>query len=242
MNQSSFLVAVIIAGCLYVFGQYVSSEPARNSERSLTVQGTGVVNSAPDIAHVTLGVQVQPKATAEEATAMLATQANAVIAAVKALGIEEKDLKTQNVSVQPTYNYEEGKQTLRGYEASEQIEVTVRKADQVGDIISRATGAGANQIGGVTFENEDSQPQQLAAEKEAIAAARKKAEELASSLNVRLGKVKQYNVQQNYPGGPVPYASELKTMGRGGDSAVSPEVPVGTQENSVTVTVTYGIR
>lgn len=239
MNQSPFLIPVIVAGCLYAFGQYISSEPARSNDHVLTVQATGTAKTVPNLAHITLGVQVQPKATAEEATNTLATQGNAVIDAVKALSIEEADIKTQNVSVQPSYTYDDGKQTLRGYEANEQIDVTVRKTDQVGAIISRATAAGANQIGSVSFKSEEAEPQQLAAEQDAIENARKKAEELARALHVRLGKVKQYNAQQDYRG-PLPYASEAKAMG--GDSAVVPQIPVGTQENSVTVTVTYEIR
>lgn len=241
MNQSPFLVPVIVAGCLYALGQYIASEPARSNNNNLTVQATGIAKSVPTIAHITLGVQVQPKSTAEEATEALATQGNAVIAAVRALGIEEADIATQNVSVQPAYNYNEGKQTLRGYEANEQLDITIRKTDQVGDVIARATAAGANQIGGVSFKSEDVEPQQLAAEKDGIENARKKAEELAKALHVRLGKVKNYNVQMNY-GNPVPYAAEMKAVGRGGDTAVSPDIPVGTQENSVTVTVTYEIR
>ncbi|MDA1169250.1 MAG: SIMPL domain-containing protein [bacterium] len=246
MINSPYLLPVIVAGALYAFGQYISSEPIRNQDQVLTVQATGKASSVPDIAHVTLGVQVQPQPTAAQATDILAKQANAVIAVIKKLGIEEKDIKTQNISVQPSYNYEEGKQTLIGFEGNEQIEVTIRKSDKVskpgdlaGEVIARATQAGANQIGGVTFSNEEPQLEQLAAEKDAIANARKKAEILSDALNVRLGKVKNYNVSPNY-GGPMPHALEAKATG--GDSVTPPEVLPGTQENSVTVTITYEIR
>jgi len=239
MNNSPYLLPIIVAGCFYAFGQYVSSEPARNQDQVLTVQATGSAKSVPDIAHVTLGVQIQPQATAPQATDMLAKQTSAVVAAIKKLGIEEKDIKTQNISVQPSYSYDEGKQTLRGFEASEQIEVIIRKTDQAGDVIARGAQAGANQIGGVTFSNEDLQNEQLASEKDAIEHARKKATALADALHVRLGKVKNYSVSQNY-GGPVPYAMEAKAIG--GDSVSSPPILPGTQENAVTVTVTYEIQ
>ncbi len=267
MNQSPFLLPVIVAGALYAFGQYVSSEPIRNQDQVLIVQATGKASSVPDIAHVTLGVHIEPQSTAPQATDMLAKQANAVVAAIKKLGIEDKDIKTQNVSVQPSYGYGEAilsptepggisgaptidfgnrNQVLRGFEGSEQIEVTIRKTDKVskpgdlaGSVIAEATKAGANQIGGVTFSAADSQTDQLAAEKDAIANARTKAEDLAGALHVRLGKVKNYNAQPNY-GGPYPYAMEAKAMG--GDSVTPPEVLPGTQENSVTVTITYEIR
>jgi|SRR3989344_6151502 len=258
MNNSPFLLPVIVAGCLYALGQYISSEPVRNQDQMLTVQAGGSAKSVPDIARVTLGVQVQPQPTAAQATDMLAKQANAVIAAIKKLGIEEKDIKTQNISVQPSYGYAESASPatptagipiapiLRGYEGSEQIVVTIRKSDKVtkpadlaGSVIADAVKAGATQIGGVQFVNDDLEQQQLAAEQDAITNARKKAEELAKALGVRLGKVKNYSMQQNY-GGPQMYAMESKAIGV--DSVTPPQVLPGTQENSVTVTVTYEIR
>ncbi len=234
-----FIIGVIIAGACYMGGQYISSDPVRNADRSITVQGTGTAKSVPDIAHISLGVRIQPQPTAKEATDMLAKQGNAVIAAVKNLDIAEADIKTENISVQPFYAYESGKQILRGYEGSEQLDITVRKTDQAGDVIARATEAGANQIGGVTFKSDNPEANSLTAEKDAIDNARKNAEELAASLGVRLGKVKQYNVSRNSPG-PVPYALEAKDMV--GNSVTSPDLPVGTQENSVTVSITYEIR
>lgn len=240
MNQSPFLLPVIVAGVLYVFGQYISSEPARSQDQVLTVQATGTAKSVPNIARITLGVQIQPQPIAAGATDMLAKQTSAVVAAIKKIGIEEKDIKTQNISVQPSYNYDEGKQTLRGYEGTEQVEVTVRKRDQAGEVIARGTEAGANQIGGVQFVSEDPEVQQLAAEQDAIANAREKGEKLAQALHVRLGKVKNYSVAQNY-GGPLPYAMEAKSA-MGGDSVATPPVLPGTQENSVTVSITYEIK
>lgn len=239
MEQKTLLIAIVIAGGLYVAGQYVASEPARTAGNSLTVQATGTSQAVPDVAHVLLGVQMQSQQSAALATDMLAKQGNVVIAAIKKIGISEKDIKTQNISVQPSYTYDAGKQMLKGYEGSQQIDVTVRKTDQAGSIIATATEAGANQIGGVTFQNEYPGVAQLAAEQDAITAARKKAEQLAKSLGVRLGEVKNYTAQPQYVG-PIPYALEAKAID--GDTVTPPELPPGTQETSVTVTITYEIR
>lgn len=238
MNQS-LLIAVVIAGVFYIAGQQIVSQGAPGADDILTVQATGVAKNVPTLAYITLGVQVQAKATAQEATDTLANQGNAVLDAMKKLGIAEADLKTQNISVQPSYNYLDGRQTLRGYEGSQQIEVTIRDTKMSGDVIARATEAGANQVGGVSFKSEDPEVQQLAAEQDAIANARKKAEDLADALGVRLGKVKNYSAQPSY-GSPMPYALEAKAMG--GDTVTSPQVPAGTQETQATVTVTYEIK
>lgn len=246
MEQKTFLIAIALAGALYVAGQYIASDPVRNAGNVLTVQAMGKAQSMPDVAHVMLGVHVEAQKTSQTATDMLAKQANTVIDAVGKSGVEKADIATQNFSVQPTYNYDNGKQTLRGYEGSQQLDITVRKTDQAGlpadlagDIIAKATEAGANQIGGVSFKNDDPEVAQLSAEQDAIANARKKADALAKSLGVHLVKVKNYAVQQNY-GGPIPYAMEAKAMG--GDSITPPQLPTGTQETTVTVTVTYEIK
>ncbi len=247
MEQKTLLIAIALAGALYIVGQHVSSDPVRDAGNALTVQATGKAQATPNIAHVVLGVRVEPQATSQDATDMLATRANAVIDAVEKSGITKEDIATQNFSVQPTYNYDNGKQTLKGYEGSQQLDVTVRATDKAGlpavlagDVIARATEAGANQIGGVSFKNDDPEVAQLSAEQDAIANARTKAEALAKSLGVHLGKVKNYNAQQNY-GAPIPYALEAKAIG--GDASVeSPRLPAGTQESMVTVTITYELR
>lgn len=239
MEQKSLLLATALAGILYVAGQYVASAPVRDAGNVLTVQATGKAEAVPSVAYVMLGVQIEPQQTSKEATDMLAKQGNAVIASIKKLGIADSDIKTQNISVQPTYNYDNGKQTLRGYEGSQQLDITLRKTDQSGDVIARATQAGANQIGGVLFRQDDPEIAQLSAEQDAIKNARTKANELSKSLGVRLGKVKNYTVQNNYDR-PIMYATEAKAMG--GDSVTPPEVNPGTQETTVTVTVTYEIR
>lgn len=241
MEQKTLLIAIALAGGLYIAGQYVASQPVRDAGNSLTVQATGKATSTPDVGHIVLGVQVQPQQTAEAATDMLAKQTNTVIASLEKLGIEKNDVTTQTFSVTPSYDYRDGRQSLRGYEAVQQLDVTVRKTDQAEEIIARTTEAGANQVGGLTFKSDDPEVAQLAAEKDAIANARNKAEELVQALGARLGKVKNYNVQQGYGGGPIPYALEAKGMG--GDSSVTPpRIPVGTQESTVTVTVTYELR
>jgi len=240
MEQKTILIAIALAGALYIGGQYVASDPVRNAGNALTVQATGKASSTPDIGYITVGVQIQPQSTAAAATDMLAKQANTVIDAIKNVGVEEADIATKNLSTTPSYDYSDGRQTLRGYEAAQQIEITVRNTEQAGEIIAKATAAGANQIGGLSFKNDNLEVVQLSAEQDAIANARAKAEALAKSLGVRLGKVKNYNAQQQY-GGPMPYELEAKAMGVD-VSVTPPQIPVGTQELTITVTVTYELR
>lgn len=239
MNHTTFYIVAIIVGVSYMAGQYIVSDPVRNADRVITVQANGTSKQVPNIAHVTLGVSVSRQPSASEATDMMAKKMNAVLAAVRALGIADTDITTQGISVNPAFDYNDGAQVPKGFDASQQVEVKIRKTETSGDVIAKATAAGANQIGGVSFTSDDQSAAQLSAEQDAIVKAEKKAEAIASALHVRLGKVKTYSVNSSNPQ-PFPYAvAENKAMG---GAVTAPDVPVGTQETTASATVTYEIR
>ncbi|MCE9643124.1 MAG: SIMPL domain-containing protein [Candidatus Andersenbacteria bacterium] len=240
MNTTSLYIVAGIVGVSFIAGQYIVSDPVRNADRSITVQGMGTSKQVPNIAHVTLGVNISSASSAQDATDQMAKKINAVLASVRALGIEDKDIATQGISVNPAYDYTNGAQTPKGFDATQQIDVTIRDTKKSGDVIAKATGAGANQVGGVSFTSDDQSVADVSAEQDAIANAQKKAEAIAGSLHVHLGKVKTYSVDSNNPR-PIPYAMDSK-LGIGGGVPTTPEVPVGTQETTTTVSVTYEIR
>lgn len=242
----SWLWIVIIAGLFYVVGQYIASQPQRiqkeiEANREITVQGTGEITAVPDVAKISVGVTTGVQPSAERAITQLSEKFNAVVAAVRQQGVKEEDIKAQNVSVQPTYDFTDGRQTLRGFEASESIEITIRKLDTVGSVVSVATSQGANQIGGLQFTIDDPEALQLEAEEAAIEDAKDKAEQLAKTLGVSLGKVKAYNSSAVSPPGPFPYAA--RELAIGGDTQIAPpEVPAGTQDITANVTITYELK
>jgi uncharacterized protein YggE len=235
---------VSLGGLFYIGGQYVASQPQRveqeaEANREITVQGTGEVTAVPDIGKITLGVKTGTLSSAEMAMSQLTEKFNAVLAAVEDYGVNEEDIKATNLSVNPVYDYNDGRQTLRGYEATESIEVKVLETDKMGGILAVATGEGVNQAGNVSFEIDDPAKLQLEAKKKAIDDAREDAEELADALGVRLGRVKSFSVSEG--NAPQPFY-DLKTMaapeGRGGGV----EIPSGSQDVSATVSVTYELK
>ena len=240
MNHTSLYIVAIIVGASFIVGQYVVSDPVRNADRTITVQGTGMSKQTPNIAHVSLGVSVSGQATASDATDMMAKKINAVLDAVRGLGIKDADIATQGITVNPAFDYTNGAQVPKGFDANQQVDVTIRKTDQAGDVIAKATQAGANQIGGVTFSSDNQSSADVSAEQDAIANAQKKAEAIAGSLHVRLGKVKTYSVDSGVSR-PMPYAADAK-FGIGGAAPTAPEVPIGTQDTTTSVSVTYEIR
>lgn len=245
MTPQHIFIAVVIAGLFYVGGQYVASQPQRVEQevaanREITVSGEGKVTATPDVALVVLGVTTGPQTTAEAATDLLAQRFAAVVAAVKAEGVEEDDIKTTNLSINPVYDFTTDRQTIRGFEASESIEVKVRDVDKVGAVVSRATQEGVNQAGGIQFVIDDPEDLQRQARAEAIADAKKNADALVRELGVNLGRVKAFSAGGAVPP-PMPFytTAELKAAdARGGDLTV----PSGTNEVSAQVQVTYELR
>lgn len=237
---------MLLAGAFYVAGQYVASAPQRVQQeveagREIAVSGTGKATAVPDVARIQLGVVSGTQSTAEAALDIVAKRFEAVLAAITAAGVEEEDIRTTNLSINPVYDYSDGRQIPRGFEANETVEVTIRDLKKVGEIVARATGEGVNQAGGVSFEVDDIEAVRLQAQQKAIEDAKVKADELVKTLGVRLGRVKTF--VSNDVGGPIPFYARAESFpaGSGGDLAVPP-VPAGTQEISVNVTVTYELK
>lgn len=235
----ALLLAVAIGGAFYVGGKQI--EQRAQNLVTISVTGEGKISVAPDIAELMFGVQTGPQPTAKQAMAKLERNMKAVLEAVKDMDIEEKDIRTQQLWLNPIYDWSNGQQTLRGYEANQQLTVKVRDLDKVGDILSRVTQVGANQVGGVNFTVDDPEDARADARQEAIAEAKLKAGRLAADLGMRLGKIRGFGEG----GGWVPPVMPLgRGMGGGGDMAMEKalEVPAGEQEITVQVTITYELR
>lgn len=236
------IFAALIGGLLYVGGQFVAAQFSESRQqvdanREIQVQGTGKANAVPTQATVTLGVQIEPQETAEVATEQLAEKVASVMQALEQLGIAAEDIKTTNVSTNPVREFPNGRTELVGYEASEQIKVTVRDQERAGEIISRVTREGVNQVGNIQFVVEDDQDVIAQAEVAAIQDARARAQRLAQQLDVRLGDVKMFSSNISQPGQPIP----LYADGRGGGAEALPISP-GTEETTVTVHITYQLQ
>ncbi|MDD5623921.1 MAG: SIMPL domain-containing protein, partial [Candidatus Peribacteraceae bacterium] len=170
------------------------------------------------------------------------TKMNKILAAVKEQGVEEKDISTQSLYLNPAYDYQDGRQVERRFEASQSLTVKVRNLDKIGEVLNAAVTQGANQAGGVSFTIDDPEELRKQAREMAITKAKAKAQLLAQQLGKTLGKLTDFN--EGYVGYPVNYDRMEKSMAisAGGIAAPSPVVPAGEQEVSVTVTLSYELR
>lgn len=120
----------------------------------LRLEGSGSVMAPPDLANIFLGV-ISEDNKLTEAQLENTEKMNSVINSILQLGVSEKNIKTENYSVDPQYDFVEGKQIFRGYRVTSNIRVTVSNMGTIGKIIDKAIESGANVVYNVNFSLSD---------------------------------------------------------------------------------------
>jgi uncharacterized protein YggE len=196
----------------------------------ITVTGEGRVDAAPDMATVSLGV-VTEGTTAAEAMAANSIQLAAVLEQLKMGGIEDRDIQTSGLSLNPNWQQTEADPTPRimGYQASNMLTVRVRKLDQLGAVLDKNISDGANSFNGLSFGLSDPEPAMNEARRRAVADAQGRARLLTQAAGLTLGPVVSISEGGGF-GGPQP----MYRM----DAAAASPVPVAAGEVSTTASVT----
>lgn len=238
----ALITAVIIGGLFYISGKHIENESVE-APSTITVSGEGKVTATPDIAQVTLGVQTKRLDTSEAVVTQLEKAMTATLKALKDAGVDEKDISTQQLSLNPIYDWTENGQIFRGYEGNQTLIVKVRKLDSVGGVVSAASRAGSNQVGGISFTIDEPKVLQAEAREKAIADAKAQAIKLADQLDVHLGDLMNFSEGGGYYP-PTPYARMDSAMGStgGGAKEESLVIPAGQQDITVNVSMTYEIE
>ena len=244
-NRFFMVMAVLVLGVLVYFaGQLFYQQKMLDQQNNyqITVSGEGKVYAKPDIALVNLGVTTQGSTT-EEVISKNTEKMNAVIKAVKDMGVEDKDVQTTTYSLSPLYNYTEAKgRVFQGYILEQDIQVKIRNFEKVGEILQKATEAGSNLTGNLQFTIDDPEQFKQEARAKAIEKAKANAQNLAETSGIKLGKL--INVYENYSY-PAVYDSFAKLGMGGGISETSAPAPVirpGQQEIQITINLTYQVK
>lgn len=176
--------------------------PAWADAGEITITGEGQVNSAPDMARISLGVTAQGE-TASVALGQTNEKLNAVLARLQSMGIEARDMQTSGLNLGPRYpDPIEGKPRSEQpafYEASNGLEVRVRDLSKLGDILDQAVTDGANTFHGLQFALSDPTANLDKARVMAVEDARRKAEMIATAAGQKLGKVVRISESSGYP-------------------------------------------
>jgi uncharacterized protein len=179
---------------------------AQDNPPTLSANGEGVENAAPDIAIVTLGV-LSRAGTARAALDANNAEMEKVIQTIRGETIADKDIATSGFSISPVYSQppqpmpgdQPAEPTIIGYQVSNEVRVVIRDLDKTGGVLDKAVTAGANQAASISFDIEDRQDLVDKAITAAIADAKRKAELMAEAAGVRLVRV--LNVNANEGGG-----------------------------------------
>jgi len=154
--------------------------------RTVKTTGTAEVKVTPDRAVIELGVERQ-SATAKEAKAAVAYTSRKILGALKALNIEDKDIQTAYLYLQPMIDYRKGLR-ITNFTAGQSLSVTVRDLSKLDGVMDAIISAGANQIGGIEYQSSDLRKYKDEARDAAGKAALENAEALAKALGNEIGK------------------------------------------------------
>ena len=208
-------------------------------QKTVTISGTGKVFAKPDIGQIDLSVVTEAN-TVSTAVSDNNQKMNKIIQAIKDLGIKEDDIKTTNYSINPKYQYVSGKSSIIGYEVNQTAQVKIRDLNKTSQILEKAAGLGANQVGSLNFTIDDPEKSKDEARQKAIENAKKKAGDLTNTLGVKLGKVVGFSEYSGGEPGPISYGSTMD--GRGGAGGPAPEIQTGQNEVIINVDLTYEVK
>jgi uncharacterized protein YggE len=170
----------------------------------IAVTGRGEVKVSPDRATIQISVQTRGS-TAAGAAAENANKQQAVLAALRALGLGNDQLSTINYNVYPEQRYEQGKEpVIAAYNVTNTILAEVRKLTQVGPVIDAALSHGANMITSLQFYASNTEAARRAAIATAIEKARADAEAAAKAARGTLGTVLEISIGSYSPPPPRP--------------------------------------
>ncbi|MBN1453166.1 MAG: SIMPL domain-containing protein [Anaerolineales bacterium] len=235
-NKTLFVSAVMLVALALGACSPTIMADAAPPVRTLNVNGTGQIFLSPDIAYIYIGVHTE-EVTAADAVTANNEETQQVIEALKAAGVDAKDIRTTNFSIWPNQQYSpEGQPIGTRYVVDNSVFVTVRKLDDLGDLLDAAVSAGANSINSIQFDVADKTDALKKAREEAVKDAKAQAQELADVAGMSLGEVQSISF---YDSAPVPY---MDSYGKGGGGAAVSEVAaVPIQPGQLTLTVTVSM-
>jgi uncharacterized protein len=200
--------------------------------RVITATGTGSMSTVPDRLFLNIGVQtIAPRAS--DALKANNLSAQSLISTLKAKGIEEKDIKTSQVSIFPQFDTNGRKVTA--YQVSNFVTVTVRKIDTGGDLIEAASNVSGDaiRVNGISFGVSDPTASLANARDIAVKDASTQAQQLAKAAGVKLGSIRSIRTVGGSNATPVVSDSRA--------AAVAP-ISEGTQEISASVELVFDIQ
>lgn len=208
------------------------------AERTISVQGTAEVLTAPDTFELVVGFELQ-EATVEAARDASRARAAALLAVVERHGIPAADVQTQELSLQPRHEGYE-RHRIVGYEASRGLALTLRSLEAVEPVLYDMLKAGANRVQQVRLVSSAAREKRAEARVQAVEAARAKAEAMAAALGQALGeplRIEEQHAEAGFRGVQANMALTNDTVPEIGETMAGGRVRV-----QASVAVTFALR
>lgn len=231
-------VALLVTACGEVRNTDLLVSPS--CETGISVNGQGRVVAVPDIAVLTLGVEVTaPKVAAARSGAAAAMKA--VRDSLDSNGIGRDDIKTLSFDIQPKQHFRRDEPPeITGYTVSNRVSVKVRDLDAVSEVLDGAAEAGGDavRVSGIAFSIDKPETYESEARRAAVEDAHKRAAELAALAGVKLGRAR--SISEIGVSMPLPQPRYRGAM----LESAAPPTPIspGEAEVSVSVAVVYEIE
>jgi uncharacterized protein YggE len=182
MKKMAFIVSMLISCAAAVFAQ------AADTDRTISISGEALIMVVPDEAVVTLGVETF-NASLQKGQELNTAAGKRVLDSIKALGVDEKFIKTQDLSVSLQYaNNAHPSRGIEGYTLRRMYVVTLKDVSRAAAVVNTALLNGANIVSGIDYRTTELRKHRDAARVAAVRAAREKATALLAELGCRIGQ------------------------------------------------------
>ena len=183
------LFAATLAFAAFAGGAFAQEAPLSADGTLLSVSAHAEATRVPDVATVSAGVVTQA-ADANAAMRDNAARMDAVMKAIRAAGIAERDIQTSGINLNPQYRYAEDQPpAITGYQASNTVRIKVRDIGKLGGVLDALVASGANQVNGPSFEIDKPEAAYDEARRAALAKAQARAKMYADALGVRVRRI-----------------------------------------------------
>ena len=198
--ESKYIISVLLVLSLFLVGCQQQKE-----SNTINVDGSSEITAKPDQAEVWLGISIL-KSNAADAQSESNKITNAIIDGLRYKGIQDSDIQTESLSLYEETQWDNGKSKSVGWRATQTIKVKTKDLTKVGTIVDIGVNNGANQVNNINFGLSAAKEQEFKQQALADASknAKSKAETIAQSLGVKLGRIKSVT-ESNFDYSPYPY-------------------------------------
>lgn len=225
------IAALAAAGCR----AQTQQEPS-----TVAVQGTGIVFVQPDMVRLSVTV-AETSATSRQAQETVNVRTKAVMTVLKGAKIDDKDIQTASLSLNPQYEWEGQRNVLKGQRAEQRLSIALRKIDALGSLIDQLVQIEGIELGGIGFGVEDNTENYVKARELAYAKARSKAEQYAALSGMRVGRVLSINEGVSNDA-LVPMSRNSFKLYEAAADMAGATIPTGQQEVTLSVSIVFELE